>query len=134
MRNSGKPIALIQAYHEPNITLKASKEMDGGLVDKLYLAVGCRVMLRDNLWVRGGLVNGTLGTVHAIVYDTNTAPPSLPLYILVQFDNYQGPYIKEKLFPIITKDVTWHLNNQKFYEGSFHWFWHTPVLYIKRRV
>lgn len=105
------PVALLQAIHEPNVALSASEDMARGLISKLVLSIGCRVMLRDNVWVKGGLVNGSLGTVRAIVYDTGVSPPSLPMYILVEFDKYHGPCIKERLFPIVTKDVTWKVHN-----------------------
>lgn len=116
---TGHPVALLQALHEPNVALNASEDLARGLPSKLYLSVGCRVMLRDNLWVKGGLVNGSLGTVRAIVYDTGVQPPSLPLYILVEFDKYQGPCIKDRSFPILTKDVTWKVHNQTHLRRQF---------------
>lgn len=53
-------------------------------------------MLRANLWVEGGLVNGSLGTIKDIVYAAGGSPPELPFYILVEFDN--------KLIPTIDKE------------------------------
>ena len=38
-------------------------------------------MLTANLWVQGGLVNGTLGKVIDIVYNFNEQPPSLPSFV-----------------------------------------------------
>ena len=42
-------------------------------------------MLTTNLRVSGGLVNGSLDTANAIVYQENTQPPTMPLYVLVEF-------------------------------------------------
>ena len=53
---------------------------------------GACVMLTANLWVDMGLVNGEVGTVAAICYDSGGAPPHLPVAVMVQFDSYQGPH------------------------------------------
>lgn len=37
------------------------------------------------------LVNGSLGEVVDIVYTPSCKPPELPLYVVVRFDNYNGP-------------------------------------------
>ena len=50
-----------------------------------------RVMLIGNLWIQGGLVNGSLGVVKDIVYATSSKPPQLPTYVTVTFDSYNGP-------------------------------------------
>jgi hypothetical protein len=34
------------------------------LEDILEIAIKSTVMLTTNLWVKGGLINGTIGTVH----------------------------------------------------------------------
>ena len=52
---------------------------------QLFVRVGARVMLRRNMCVSLGLVNGALGTVVDIVYDRGQTPPGPPFCILVQF-------------------------------------------------
>ena len=62
-------------------------------------------MLTCNTWVEGGVANNSLGTVRAIIFDDDIEPPQPPRYILVQFDNYDGPCINGNLSPIV-KSVT----------------------------
>ena len=49
-------------------------------------------MLTANLWTKGGLVNGSIRTVHDILFK-NQGPPSLPAAVFVKFDAYEGPTI-----------------------------------------
>ena len=58
---------------------------------QLLIKNGARVMLRTNLCVPVGLVNGSLGTVVDIVYRPGERPPDPPFCVLVQFDQYRGP-------------------------------------------
>lgn len=64
----------------------------GGLLKDLYLCVGMKVTVTDNLWTQMGLVNGTTGKVVGMCYDrhvdgemlTSDATPSI---VLVELDN-----------------------------------------------
>uniref|UniRef100_A0A1X7TYR8 ATP-dependent DNA helicase n=1 Tax=Amphimedon queenslandica TaxID=400682 RepID=A0A1X7TYR8_AMPQE len=87
--------------------LKDQPRKTAGLETVLYLAVGCRVMLRHNIDVNVGLVNGAIGTVMGI-YATR---------ISIKFDHIDVPcdiervtsrfmlsknlYIHRKQFPLI---------------------------------
>ena len=62
-----------------------------GLEPIMQLNIGVRAMLRRNLWVNVGLVNGALSTVRAIVYAQGENPPALTMHVLVEFDDYAGP-------------------------------------------
>ena len=64
---------------------------DEQLASKVLLIVGQHVMLTTNLWVQAGLVNGSLGKVIDIVYNTNEQPPTLPSFVVVEFLHYKGP-------------------------------------------
>ncbi|XP_074596278.1 ATP-dependent DNA helicase Pif1-like [Brevipalpus obovatus] len=109
---NGKPVAFISSENAPDIALPSSKDEAAlGLAKHLKLSMNARVMPRTNLWVAGGLVNGSLGTVRYIVYPTDRRPPALPLFILVEFDNYQGPYITQNLFPIVPITRSWNDGN-----------------------
>ena len=99
LNENGKPIAIIKALHSgPNAT-KATSDDAGGLDPVLLIAQGARVMLRANLWVAAGLVNGTMGTIVDICY-LNGAPPDLPVAVMVNFDKYGGPTLSNHTVPI----------------------------------
>ncbi len=57
-----------------------------------------------------GLVNGSMGTIHDILFE-NQGPPSLPTAVFIAFDNYKGPTITTldgiKVVPIIPIRRTW---------------------------
>lgn len=92
MSGPDNPVARIEAMHWGAASGRtASADLCQGLPASLLLCVGARVMLRSNLSVEQGLVNGALGHVHAILYEEGTQPPSLPNAVLVQFDAYRGP-------------------------------------------
>lgn len=115
----GNPIAEIIAINKPNIQLKKSEEDAAGLSAKLYLSIGSRIMLTKNLWTKAGLVNGALGTVTAIVYDSKNLPPNLPLYILIKFDKYYGPCFYEESIPIIPENAYWTLDNIEYFRKQY---------------
>ena len=61
------------------------------------------MMLTKNIWQSKGLYNGALGTVQALVYrEGNHVSDSLPICVLVKFDDYTGPLIvpNRKIMPI----------------------------------
>lgn len=94
-------MALIRAEDHPENIFDNSSDSNIGLQKELLCSIGTRVMLRANLWVEGGLVNGALGTIKNIVYNAHSDVPELPAYILVEFDHYNGPYIQNNCFPVV---------------------------------
>lgn len=95
------------SQNTPDIDCEQHKNIKEGLPKTLYLSIGCKIMLRKNLWTEGGFLNGSTGTVHAIIYAENEQSPSIPLYILVKFDDYEGPTFIDGLFLIKPVIVTW---------------------------
>ena len=66
----------------------------GGMFKDLYLGKGARVMLRRNMWISKGLVNGSLGRVISIVFERdepNAGSGVLPVGVVCSFDKYTGP-------------------------------------------
>ncbi|GBC46555.2 ATP-dependent DNA helicase PIF1-like [Rhizophagus irregularis DAOM 181602=DAOM 197198] len=94
LKSLNAPIARVRAVHTGgNDASKADSDTAKGLEAQLLLSKGVRVMLRANLSVETGLVNGSVGTIDDILFQENQGPPSLPIAVLVEFDNYNGPAI-----------------------------------------
>ncbi|GBB90280.1 hypothetical protein RclHR1_01720001 [Rhizophagus clarus] len=111
LRSLNQPVAKILAIHTGgNEAKKASSDVAKGLEPQLLLAKGARVMLTANLWTKGGLVNGSMGTVHDIMFK-NQGPPSLPAAVFVKFDAYEGPTITstegDNVVPIVPIKRSW---------------------------
>lgn len=101
LKDNKLPVALIKSHDTPELGLRGGDDANTGLQRDFLCSIGTRVMLRANLWVEGGLVNGAIGTVREIAYLPMTTSPELPAYILVEFDNFKGPYIGNKCFPVL---------------------------------
>ena len=50
-------------------------------------------MLTKNVWQSKGLYNGALGTVRRIVFGDDVRPPSQPICVLIEFDDYCDPSV-----------------------------------------
>ncbi|KAK3932930.1 ATP-dependent DNA helicase [Frankliniella fusca] len=90
LKNLGSPIARIAAENNSEKAFSCTDDMANGLSNVLYLALNSRIMLRKNLNVSMGLVNGALGTIKDIIYAKGCRPPQLPLFVIVQFDDHDG--------------------------------------------
>ena len=91
--SSDEAIARIVAEYPPGQEASDSKKSHRefrGMRHEVYLAVGARVMLIQNVNQKIGLVNGSTGTVLGIIYGSDRLPPSLPLSVLVQIDDNCG--------------------------------------------
>ena len=91
LQNLNQPIAVIEAKHSPATAKTIPSDEMCGLQPTIFIAKGARVMLTMNLWTDAGLCNGATGTVTEIVFADDQQPPSLPVAVVVHFDNYKGP-------------------------------------------
>lgn len=107
LHSSNQPVATIKAIHTGANATKASPDDAGGLDPIICIARGARVMLTANLWVEAGLVNGAMGTIHAICFKPGESPPNLPVSIMVQFDSYSGPKYPDGTVPITPIRRSW---------------------------
>jgi ATP-dependent DNA helicase PIF1 len=105
LASTGNPVARILSENNPNT---GASEKGKTLQHVLNLSIGCRVMLRKNISVPLGLVNGSIGILRAIVYEAGSVPPALPSYVLVQFSDYKGPCLVDDLFPIVPTTESWN--------------------------
>ncbi|CAG8502458.1 12012_t:CDS:2, partial [Cetraspora pellucida] len=87
------PVAKILAVHSGRRDAKrADSDEAMGLEAQLLLTKGARIMLTANLWTETELVNRAIGTVQGILYNEEGLP-SLPIAVLISFDNYRRPTI-----------------------------------------
>eukprot|EP00957_Ditylum_brightwellii_P088970 6775274-Ditylum_brightwellii.AAC.1 len=59
--------------------------MARSLETSLYLSVGFKILLTNNVCQLAGLCNGPTDIVKYIVYENNTSPSHIPKFIMVDF-------------------------------------------------
>jgi len=99
-----EPICTISGIHDPPSAKNIDSKHFANLLGEFKFAITAKVMLIQNVWQNANLVNGSIGTIYDIIYEKGVAPPSQPLFILVDFPNYSGkPFIAAhpKLVPIV---------------------------------
>ena len=108
LKELNQPIAFIDAKHSSDEARSIPADEMSGLQPTVYIARGARVMLTMNLWTDAGLCNGATGTITDIIFAASQKPPSLPLAVIVCFDNYQGHSISNlpKCVPICPVTVS----------------------------
>ncbi|KAK3919299.1 ATP-dependent DNA helicase [Frankliniella fusca] len=108
LQELNSPVARLPARHNNATATRGSTDDAAGLEPVVYLAKGARIMLRSNMWLEVGLVNGATGTVEDIVYEPGRAQPEdLPAVVMVRFDKYSGPTVADGLVPVPTEVHTW---------------------------
>lgn len=94
----GTPIARIDADHSISGYARVTSDRFRGLEGCLFLAVGARVFINNNVWTSGCLANGAAGEVVHMQWGPGTQPPRLPQVVWVRFEGYRGEqYFSEPL-------------------------------------
>ncbi|XP_052128693.1 uncharacterized protein LOC127750623 [Frankliniella occidentalis] len=104
------PVLKVEARTNCVKAKKATTDEAQGLEQNLYLAKGCNIMLRTNLWLAKGLVNGAMGKIVDILYNVNTEVSiNHPTVLLCEFDTYTGPSIipGSNIVPVPTMFSSW---------------------------
>jgi hypothetical protein len=93
LRDLSKPVISIEARHTGSREARdASYEDAENLHKTLLLCKGAKIRLTQNIWVERGLVNGSRGVVHDIVWPADAdVYNELPKAVLVKFEDYTGP-------------------------------------------
>ena len=91
LTNLNNPICCVEANHDSQTFKKKSSEACRKLQNKIFLALGAKVMLLWNISLAHGLVNGSTGTVIDFVFIEGQKAPQLPFAIVVKFPDYKGP-------------------------------------------
>eukprot|EP00752_Nemacystus_decipiens_P005573 g5042.t1 len=89
------PVARINAHHSIPGYTAVSSDRFRGLEATIYLAVGARVFVDNNVRVSASLANGAIGEVVHLQWAEDAGPPSLPEVVWVQLENYRGPQCLE---------------------------------------
>ncbi|KAK3932312.1 LOW QUALITY PROTEIN: ATP-dependent DNA helicase [Frankliniella fusca] len=85
-----------------------SAKLINGTTLHSFLCHFYKVMLRKNINVSRGLVNGALGVIKHIVFEKGKKPPLLPLCILVKFETVTLSDLNIQYVPIIPVVSTWY--------------------------
>ena len=86
----------------PGLTIPQSDIRAGGLPTKLFVKLGCRVMLIRNVDVENGLVNGAQGTITGFQEDATSSQPKA---IFILFDDADTQTWALRTYPHLNKSV-----------------------------
>ncbi|KAE8741050.1 hypothetical protein FOCC_FOCC013420 [Frankliniella occidentalis] len=105
-----RPIANIKAENNCKTAFLSSDELADGLTNIITLSIGAKVMLRKNLNVNRGLVNGAIGILKHFLYEKDLKPPNLPVCVLIHFENVDISDLNINYVPICPVQSQWYKN------------------------
>lgn len=89
----GTAIALVVASHSVGGYTNVTAERFRNLEPHLYLAVGARVFINNNVWTAAGLANGAAGEIVHMEWGSDSGgerPSALPSVVFVRVHNFRG--------------------------------------------
>ncbi|KAK3907153.1 ATP-dependent DNA helicase [Frankliniella fusca] len=108
IRSLSQNIATIKAQNNNRTAFLSSDDAANGLTNVLSICKNAKVMLKKNINVSRGLVNGSIGIVKHIVYELGQKPPSIPMCVLVQFESVDLHDLQINYVPITPICNTWY--------------------------
>ncbi|KAE8739274.1 hypothetical protein FOCC_FOCC015234 [Frankliniella occidentalis] len=105
-----KPLACLKAINNSNTAFLSSDDLADGLHNDLVISKGAKIMLRKNINISTGLVNGAIGIIRHILYDHGQRPPTLPICILIEFESVNLEDLHIKYVPLVPIQSTWYKN------------------------
>ncbi|KAK3910005.1 LOW QUALITY PROTEIN: ATP-dependent DNA helicase [Frankliniella fusca] len=108
LKKLNMPIAVIHAQNNNKTAFSCTDDIADGLTNILSLCIGAKIMLRRNINVTRGFVNGSIGILKHIMCERNCKPPSVPLCVLVQFENVDTDDLNITYIPILPVLSQWY--------------------------
>ena len=110
----GAPIAKYASENSHPFVANLTAAKCKGLPTYNWLCKGSKVLLTTSLSKAWGLTNKAKGTVRYIIYEGNNKPPSMPSFVIVEFENYSGPHYlgMKNCVPISPIKASWKHNNK----------------------
>ena len=88
-----------------------------GLSKTMFLFVGARVMITQNIWTKEGLVNGAMSTVHSILWNDSVQDPFeiISAIVMLHVDDYDGvgcvDIDGQRVVSILLVNITFEVGN-----------------------
>ena len=138
LRDLQKPVINIKAKHTGREARNASYEEADNLHESLLICIGARIRLSQNIWVDQGLVNGSMGTVHDIIWPVGAdIYNDLPLALLVKFDDRLFLQMKMTMllwYPFYRFDENLSITMFNAHGSSFQYLLHMRSRFIRVKV
>ncbi|KAJ5143430.1 uncharacterized protein N7515_002217 [Penicillium bovifimosum] len=126
LREVGSSILRIMASNSNPRAARADDDVAGNLANELFVSIGCRIMLQENIWTDRRLVNGPFATVRDIIWSATTvdALHTRPDALIVTVDGYTKPawktdYQGRALLPTLPVTRTFLVDGHECHRTQF---------------